>query len=236
MSAREGARAAVERVAQALGAERERVLFVGGSVVALFAFDEAVAVRATLDVDCVVDAQTLPDYYAFIDRLRSLGFSPCQDEGAPLCRLVVGGVRVDVMGTVDSPIGPTNRWYRDAIAAPARISVGAVEVLAVRPIFFVATKLEAFRARGHMSYVESHDIEDVLTVLAAMAHLRDEIEQGKSPVARAVASDLIELAHEEAFRDAVWGHFEGDERGQARASRCLDWLSTLARTPGRLVK
>ncbi len=69
-----------------------------------------------------------------------------------------------------------------------------------------------------------------------MADLRDEIEHGESAVARAVASDLIDLAHQEAFRDAVWGHFEGDERGQARASRCLDWLSTLALTPGRLAK
>jgi hypothetical protein len=228
MSRGEGAKEAVARVARALGAERDRVLFVGGSVVALFALDEAIAVRPTLDVDCVVDARTLSDYYAFIDRLRAMGFSSCQDEGAPLCRLVVGGIRVDVMGTIDSPIGPTNRWYRDAFASPERVSLGDIEVLAVRPIFFVATKLEAFRSRGRGAYVDSHDIEDILTVVAAMSDLRAEVERGESVVARAVASQLAELARDEAFRDAVWGHFEGDDRGQARAANCLSWLRTLA--------
>lgn len=47
MSARESSREAIARVAQTLGAERERVLFVGGSVVAMFPLDDDVSVRAT---------------------------------------------------------------------------------------------------------------------------------------------------------------------------------------------
>jgi hypothetical protein len=61
-------------------------------------------------------ATTLGAYYAFVERLRSLGFNACTDEGAPLCRLVVSGIRVDVMGSADTALGPTNRWYAEAIA------------------------------------------------------------------------------------------------------------------------
>jgi predicted nucleotidyltransferase len=224
-SRRERSRAAVEAVARALGEERGRVVFVGGTVAALFALEGGVDVRPTDDVDCVVDVTTLAEYYAFVDRLRALGFQPCVEEGAPLCRQVVSGVRVDVMGTADTALGPTNRWYAAAVAAADRVLVGAeCEVLVIAPLYFVATKLEAFRSRGRGDFVESHDLEDVLTVVAGLAVLRAEIESAASVVARAVRDELAQLARRDAFIEAVWGHFEGDAAGQTRAAKVVAWL------------
>jgi hypothetical protein len=189
-------------------------------------------VRPTIDVDCIVDVTTLGAYYAFIARLRSLGFETCTDEDAPLCRLVVSGIRVDVMGSADTALGPTNRWYADAIATAETHAVACgVEVLAISPIYFVATKLEAFRSRGGGDYLESHDLEDVLTVIAGLPSLRADVELAGSVVARTVRGELSLLAAREPFLEAIWGHFEGDGAGRARAASVVAWLRTIALQP-----
>jgi predicted nucleotidyltransferase len=229
VSARSRSREAIARVAKALGEERAHVMFVGGTALALFDFDEHVSIRPTLDVDCVVDARSLRDYYAFVERLRARVFGPCSDEGAPLCRLVVDGIRVDVMGTVDTPVGPTNRWYADALATAHAVSLSDMTVRTITPLLFVATKLEAFHSRGEGRFVDSHDLEDLLTVIACMPDVRDAIDAAASNAARSIREELLSLAALESFRDAVWGHFEGDDAGQRRAALVLDWLRALAK-------
>lgn len=227
-SRRDSSRAAIATVARALGDERRRVVFVGGTVVALYPLEGGADVRPTVDVDCIVAMTTLGAYYAFLERLRSLGFGACSDEGAPLCRLVVSGIRVDVMGSADTALGPTNRWYAEAITGAQPHSVAPdLEVLAISPLYFVATKLEAFHSRGHGDYIESHDLEDVLTVLAGLPSVREEVDAAGSGVARAVRDDLAGLAAREAFLEATWGHFEGDAAGQARAASTVAWLRSL---------
>ena len=227
-SRRAGARAAIETVARALAGESPPAVFVGGTVTALYPLEGGVDVRPTLDVDCVVDLTTTAEYYAFVGRLRRRGFTECTDEGAPLCRLVYAGIRVDVVATADTGVGPTNRWYREAVAvATLHRLADDLEVRAITPIFFVATKLEAFRGRGGGDYFASHDLEDILTVLAGLPELRDEIAGGDTAVARAVRVDLVDLCAREAFIDAVPAHFDGDDAGQARADEVLTWLRSL---------
>lgn len=203
-------------------------MFVGGTVTALYPLEDGVDVRPTLDVDCVIDVATTAEYYAFVDRLRRRGFSECTDENAPLCRLVYADIRVDVVATTETGIGPTNRWYRDALAeAEMHPLAEDLVIRAIRPVHFVATKLEAFRDRGRGDYLASHDLEDILTVLAGLSPLRDQVRRDDSTVARAVRAELIELRMKEAFIDAVPAHFDGDDRGQARADEVLAWLATL---------
>ncbi len=118
------------------------------------------------------------------------------------------------MGSADTALGPTNRWYAEAIAGAQAHSIAPdLEVLAISPLYFVATKLEAFHSRGRGDYIESHDLEAVLTVLAGLASLRAEVEAAGSGVARAVRDDLAGLAAREAFLEATQGHFEGDAAG-----------------------
>lgn len=225
---REKARTVLRTIARALDGERPPVMFVGGVTTALFPLPKGVDVRPTDDVDCVVDLASIADYYAFVSRLRARGFSECIDEGAPLCRLVYQGIRVDFVATVDTGIGPSNRWYTSAVAAANVHTLDdGLEVRAITPIFFVATKLEAFRGRGHGDYMASHDLEDVLTVLSGLPDLRDVIACDGTEVAIAIRSELATLAANEAFIDAVPCHFEGDAADQARADEVLAWLASL---------
>ncbi len=227
-----GARAsslgAIATIARALGEERPRVVFVGGTVTALYALEGGLDVRPTVDVDCVVDVATTSEYYAFIERLRPRGFSECMDEGAPLCRLVHAGIRVDLVATTATGVGPTNRWYRAAVDAAAVYPLASgLDVLAITPLYFVATKLDAFQGRGGGDYQASHDLEDVLAVLAGLPTLREQIARGASPTERTIRSELRALGAREAFVDAVRGHFEADEAGDARAGLIVRWLRSL---------
>ena len=67
--------ARVAKVARFLGDLKDRVVFVGGSVVP-FLVPTVVAptIRMTDDVDCVVQATTTVQYYALSDLLRDCGF------------------------------------------------------------------------------------------------------------------------------------------------------------------
>lgn len=227
-SRRASAQAALTTIGRALADETPPVVFVGGTVTALYPLEGGVDVRPTVDVDCVVDLATTAEYYAFIGRLRARGFTECTDEGAPLCRLVYAGVRVDIVATAATGIGPTNRWYREAIVAPTLHSMSEdLDIRAITPIFFVATKLEAFRGRGAGDYLASHDIEDTLTVVAGLPALREQIAHEATPVAREVRAELVALRGKEAFIDAVPAHFDGDDVGQARADEVLAWFASL---------
>lgn len=162
-SQRASAREAIATVGHALAKQSQPIMFVGGTVTALYPLEGGMALRPTLDVDCVVDLATTADYYAFVERLRALGFRECTDENAPLCRRVYGDIRVDIVATSATGIGPTNRWYRDVFAEAAVHSLESIlEVRAITPLYFVATKLEAFRGRGAGDYQASHDLEDIL--------------------------------------------------------------------------
>jgi predicted nucleotidyltransferase len=67
------------------------------------------------------------------------------------------------VATANTGIGPTNRWYRGAVAAATSYSVAPdLDVRAITPLYFAATKLEAFAGRGRGDYQASHDLEDVL--------------------------------------------------------------------------
>src|SRR5580700_2506454 len=85
-------------VARHLGGLRDRVVFVGGMIRSLLVTDPAAGrARPTDDVDLIVDVPTQLAYYALNKTLRDQDFREAHEEGAPLCRWIVDGVRVDVM-------------------------------------------------------------------------------------------------------------------------------------------
>jgi hypothetical protein len=100
------------------------LVFVGGSVTGLLITDEfAPDVRGTNDVDTIVGITTYREYVDFGQRLRATGFHEDMSEGAPLCRWQNGTVVLDVMPLDAKVLGFSNRWYPEAMAAAARITI-----------------------------------------------------------------------------------------------------------------
>jgi len=86
-------------------------VFVGGQVAELLVTDAAtVRIRATDDVDVVVQVTTRGAYHDLQMRLITLGFAPDQRIGAPICRMrTVDDPLLDVMPLDESILGHSNR-------------------------------------------------------------------------------------------------------------------------------
>jgi hypothetical protein len=106
----------ITAIAKKLGPLRERVVFVGGAATGLLFTDPAAsAIRPTEDVDVIVDLRTMRDYLALRDQLLRLGFCEDRHDGAPICRWVADGFKIDIMPTHANILGFSNRWYSPAM-------------------------------------------------------------------------------------------------------------------------
>lgn len=71
----------IAEVARGLGELAHEVVFVGGAAVPLMVRSAiAPTIRPTEDVDCVVRAESYPDYSKMGERLRQVGFEECREE------------------------------------------------------------------------------------------------------------------------------------------------------------
>lgn len=135
----------LEIVAEGLGKLLDEVVFVGGATVTLYVTDPAAPeARPTNDVDLVFQISSRLEYSRLEQRLRALRFAHDTSDGAPLCRWIFRGVRVDAMPTDPAILGFANRWYRDARSNSTayKLSSGrTIHILA--PPYILATKLEA---------------------------------------------------------------------------------------------
>jgi hypothetical protein len=170
-------------VAHHLGPLIGEVVFVGGQVAELLVTSPAATrVRPTKDVDIVVSASTRTSYRAVEEALRRRGFTNDTSDGAPVCRWKTpSGLLVDVMPATPETLGFSNRWY--SLAIQESIPYRVTEELEIRippaPVF-LGTKWEALANPGREGagdYYMSHDLEDIITVVAGRPEITDEVAQ-----------------------------------------------------------
>jgi hypothetical protein len=201
-------------IAEALGELREQVVFVGGAVAGLLVTDPlAEAVRATRDVDAVVEAG-LAQFHRIEAQVTSRGFVRDVDSGV-ICRWVHwdSGVLFDLMPVQPEVLGFSNRWYRYAVdtAVPVELRPGLAIRLA-SAVAFVATKLEAFASRGAGDILGSHDLEDVLNIVDGREELARELAVAPSALRQAVGGAFAALLAHPDFANALPGLITEPER------------------------
>ena len=214
-------------VAQGLSHLKGKVAFVGGATIDLYLTDPAAPPsRATDDVDCVVELTSAKDYHDLEKPLRALGFTHDQSEGAPLCRWLYCGIKVDVMPDKGSALGFTNRWYPDGLANTVAMTLpGPQEIRVFSLPYLIASKLEAFKDRGRNDYAGSSDLEDVVALLDGCPDARAQIAQAPPAVKTYLAARFASFLKEERFLDSVPGLMPG---GAGRAARLLELLRELS--------
>ena len=155
-----------------------QLVLVGGCVTELLVSDPAAPKpRMTQDVDWVVNAVSLGDYYKLESQLRGFGFSQTQDDYGIICRWMKGSLMLDVMPTDERILGFTNRWYADAAENAQQITIEEITIHHITAPFFVASKLEAFTGRGAGDYRISHDLEDLIAVIKTRIADHEKVEQ-----------------------------------------------------------
>ncbi len=204
------------------------IVFVGGCTTGLLISDPAASpVRATDDVDVIVEVASYAEYARFSKRLRNLGFSEDSSEGAPICRWLIDQMKLDVMPTDETILGFSNRWYKPAIEAAALVELDGFQLRVVTTPYFIGTKLEAFRGRGRGDFYASSDLEDIITVLDGRPTVVDEVAASRRELRRYIGKEVGRLLDNLEFVNAVPGHIAGDEVSQSRVPMILRTLNSL---------
>jgi len=157
----------LQLVAEGLRHLKDRVVFVGGCAAQLYAqYPELSDMRITQDVDCIVEISSYIQLEDLNEELRKLKFTHDTSKGAPICRWIYGGIKVDVMPTHSDVLGFSNLWYSDGIKNKIEDELpDGTKIYILSPEYYIATKFEAHRNRGGDDLRTSHDFEDIIYIL-----------------------------------------------------------------------
>ena len=221
----------IELVARRLGDLKEEVAFVGGATASILITDPAAPdVRSTKDVDIIIRVISRPGYYRLEEQLVELGFRRLIGDDIPICRWLVDEVEVDVMPTESSILGFSNQWYEEALKkAETHILPGGIPIRLVTAPYFLATKIEAFRDRGHNDYLASEDLEDIIVVIDGREVLLAEVGNAPDDLKSYLAGAFREFLKNKDFVEAIPGHLYPDAASQARLDLVLEKMKQISR-------
>jgi predicted nucleotidyltransferase len=204
----------LQTVASALGGElRERLVFVGGCTTALFVTDEITleGVRATDDVDLIVDLVGFAEWAKLQELLRQKGFAESQDDTI-ICRMRLGDLKVDFMPDDADILGFSNRWYAKGIETAVTFALtDELNIRCLTPELFVATKLEAYLGRGQGDLLMSRDLEDILLIIDGRKEIVAEIQAADSDIRKFIAEQFTTLLKNPDFDHFLAGNIRGPE-------------------------
>lgn len=168
----------LDEIAQALPKEYlDEMAFIGGCTTALFLDipNAEDGIRATYDVDLIVDISTHTAWYKLEEALRKLGFKNDQDDQI-LCRFKLRDIIVDFMPINQDILGFSNEWYERSMKHTNEYTLpSSTKIKILDPCYFLATKFEAYLGRGNNDPMSSKDIEDILNVISGRSTIIEEI-------------------------------------------------------------
>ena len=202
----------------------DEVVFVGGATLALWITDPAAPPpRPTKDVDAIVEVTTRSAYYEFEERLRQHGFVEDQESGV-ICRWRhrESGLILDAMPADASILGFENQWQAKALPFAVEHELpSGIRIRAVPPPFLLATKIEAFKARGRGDFWASADFEDIITLTDGREELVGEVSASPADLRDYLSRELRDLSDQPRFADGLYGALRPDPASQARAEEVV---------------
>jgi hypothetical protein len=221
----------LETVAAAVGDDLcNQMVFVGGCSTAILVTDEITLqeVRATDDVDLIVDLSGIDQWMHLQERLLEKGFTVSSEDGI-ICRMRLGNLKVDFMPDDPKILGFTNRWYKKGIQTSIKCQLpSGRRIKHLTSPLFLATKFEAYDGRGKDDPLGSHDLEDIIIVVDGRKELLDEIEKTDEEVRQYIAGQFCALQTHQDFEHFLEGNInEGAGRADIVRSR-IDAIKCLS--------
>jgi predicted nucleotidyltransferase len=201
-------------MAQAMGPMCEQVVFVGGCATGLLIDNTSLMdVRPTEDVDAIVEVASLAGYHQLADQLALRGFKQTMTDNTPPFRWFWNRMQLDLVPLDEKILGFANPWYRPGYESAEQVTLEDGLVLRhLSAPYFLATKFEAFKDRGHNDVFVSHDLEDILTVVEGRGALVREVEAAPDNVRAHIAQSVASLLSLPAFSNALPGLLSEPER------------------------
>jgi hypothetical protein len=204
----------LKRVALALGPLLERVVFIGGAIAPLLQtdppFEEA---RPTKDVDGMIASTKYAEIGPLHDALRDQGFTQVLGETPHLHRWTSpDGDWFDLVPSGAHSGGSGQEWDRIALESSVAAELGdGVTVRHASGPAFLGLKWAAYLDRGIGDPFASHDLEDILALVASRATVVDELTVCSGRLREFVVARTAELLDDPRLPDLLAGHLNSAE-------------------------
>lgn len=191
-------------IASALAELKDQVVFVGGSVAELYVQNRGAApVRPTLDIDLIINIVSKSEFANLEEQLRKLGFANDFSEGAPICRWLYQGIKVDVMPTDTKVLGFSNDWYHIGYERRVKVELPKAGLIYILPpAIYMCTKLSATKSRG-ADLIMSHDFEDVIYLISNCHALLEDIQKSGNAVRKFISETFKAFQTNPNFEEAI---------------------------------
>lgn len=196
----------LQLAARRLGNLNDNVVYLGGCVTALLINDpSALDVRATVDVDCIIDVISLIEYHKFEKQLITKGFKKSIEDDV-ICRFRHGAIILDVMPTDEKILGFGNLWYKEAVQHAVNHEIAPDLIIkSITVPYFLATKFEAFKTRGNNDLWSSHDYEDIISVIAGRVNVVEEVARAVPSLKKNLQEQFKQLLQNDQFEQTLPG-------------------------------
>lgn len=201
-------RVRIKAVHRHLAELQNKVVFVGGSTVSLYADFQTLSIRPTDDVDVIIELLDYGNRIELEAKLRSIGFQHDIASGI-ICRYKIENLIVDIMPTTPESIGFSNRWYPAGFAHAVDYLIDDTTVKILSAPYFIATKLEAFKSRGGDGRT-SHDFEDIVYVLENRQSVWEEMAAADNEVKSYLREEFTKLRSNPYIFEWIDGNVEFD--------------------------
>ena len=218
-------------VARALGPLRERVVFIGGAIAPLLQTAPAgIRIRPTDDVDAVVASAAYTAAARVEAELRQLGFRHAMEARHAHRWRAPDDTPFDLVPS-GTHLGATGSDW-DLLAIELAVVAEMLPGLTIRHASaagFLALKWAAFIDRGAGDPWASHDLEDILTLLASRPGVEDEVAAAPARIREFIGEQAARIFVEPARRDllaASLGSGPDPAGSMAEVQRVLRILAT----------
>lgn len=186
-------------VATSLGPLRSEIVFIGGAIAPLLQVKSPLPlVRPTRDVDAIVASRSYTAFESVREQLRMLRFvetmPTASQKGHAHRWRAPDGTPFDLVPSGDH-LGASGSWIDEHAVATAE-SVELAPGLVIRHASacgFLALKWAAYRDRGKHAPLASHDLEDIVALVASRPEIVDEVSSADARIQALMASEALEL-------------------------------------------
>jgi len=213
----------IRKIAGALGAMNEQVVFVGGATVSLYINDPAADdVRPTKDVDISLAIASLGELEVIREQLIRKGFKQSPEDDI-ICRFRYEDIKVDVMSTKAVGWAPVNPWFASGFAQKEIVKIEDQKIQILPLPYFLASKFSAFNDRGTKDPRTSHDFEDIVYVLDNRTDIVEKLAKVPDDVRSYLADQLQRILDDRVMQEAILGNlfYETREERYQRIIKCI---------------
>lgn len=226
--------ARVAAVARALGPLRERVVFIGGALAPLLQTEPPFAgPRPTDDVDAIAVTTSYSDFDRLRGQLRGRGFVESAG-GRHAHRWVLRdqGIDFDLVPAGSHPGASGNPWDTKALESAVETEIEpGLSIRHVDATGFLVLKLGAYSDRGSADPFSSHDLEDILALVASRPGIAREVEGSRASTRTFIARWFRTIRESAEYDDLLHAHL-----GNIARQHRDEVLSTVRRRVERMAR